>query len=111
MEYDPMDAAIAWARERWPDAGRVLSRATYEDRIALVFQAGYKVVVPLSEIAPVVEPVVAAVIDAPVERVEVQASPAAVRLAKKNGLALTSITGTGKNGKVTVADVRKAMKA
>lgn len=41
--------------------------------------------------------------------VEVEATPAASRLAAEAGIALTALTGTGKDGRVTVSDVRIAM--
>jgi pyruvate/2-oxoglutarate dehydrogenase complex dihydrolipoamide acyltransferase (E2) component len=101
MEYDQMEAAIAWARERWPDAGSVLSRATYADRIALVFQAGYKIVVPLADLAepePESEPLP-----------EWTATLPAVRLAQARNIDLKTITGTGKDGKIILSDVREAI--
>jgi pyruvate/2-oxoglutarate dehydrogenase complex dihydrolipoamide acyltransferase (E2) component len=103
MEYDQMDAAIAWARERWPNAGAVLSRATYADRIALVFEAGYKVTVPLVELQP--------------EPEDAESCPswtatvAAVRYAQQRKIDLKTITGTGKDGKITLSDVREAIDA
>jgi pyruvate/2-oxoglutarate dehydrogenase complex dihydrolipoamide acyltransferase (E2) component len=40
---------------------------------------------------------------------EINASPAAKKLAEENGIDLTAVTGTGTNGGITKADVEKAV--
>jgi len=63
------------------------------------------VVVPAAP-APVVEPVV----DSAVDPKRIKASPLARRLAKKKGINLAAITGTGPKGRITKGDVEKVAK-
>lgn len=42
---------------------------------------------------------------------EINANPAAIKLAAKEGMDLTTITGTGADGKINKADVKKAVAA
>ena len=57
---------------------------------------------------PTTAPVAAVVDEAPADAVEVKATAAAVALAAELGVDLSAVTGTGKEGRVTADDVRKA---
>ena len=77
---------------------RVMTYAIYEDRIAIVVNNGVKgcpkYVVPLVELVPL-----ALVVDA---------TKAAWALADEKGIDLAYVVGTGKDGRVSVGDVRQA---
>ncbi|MEW6266742.1 MAG: 2-oxo acid dehydrogenase subunit E2 [Thermodesulfobacteriota bacterium] len=57
--------------------------------------------------APAAEPRKAAAAEAPAEKKFVQASPAARRLAKELSLEISLVPGTGPDGRITEADVKK----
>jgi len=99
-----VDEAIAWIKERRPDAGDELSYRLYADMISIVIAPGYKYQIPLDELRRRVS-----------ARVPIPAcagmrfTAAAGKLAHEHDINLKTITGTGKAGLITVADVRSAI--
>jgi len=88
-------AAVGYIQDRRDDTGQVLSHRVYDDHIAVVIEPGYKYVIGLDEL----------------HLSEPEATPAAARLATDHNLNLTTIVGTGKNGRITVPDVQEAKDA
>ena len=81
------------------DEGDVLSSKVYEDRLAFVVRQGHKYVIPLDELQPEdVEP----------ER-EIEATTEAMAYAREHEVDLATVTGTGKDGRILVRDVRGAL--
>jgi len=88
-----LQAAVRYIQDRRDDTGQVLSHRVYDDRIAVVIEPGYKYVIGLDEL----------------HLSEPDATPAATKLAIEHNLNLTTIVGTGKNGRITVPDVQEAI--
>lgn len=87
-----LHVALVWLSEQGIDVdpADILTWRVYPDNVAMVVNPGYKYVVPRPIIIPV------------------SATPAARRLAEENGLNICIVVGTGKDGRITVADVTEA---
>lgn len=90
---------------------RVMTYAVYDDHLAMVVNNGIKgcpkYLVPLVELELAVG--LEELVEEPVAKAEpvVKATPAARIFAKKHGIDLVTVAGTGKGGKVSIADVRQ----
>lgn len=90
-----LHAAIGYIKDRRDDVGEVLSWRLYPDRIAVVIYPGYKYVIGLDEL----------------NLPDPEATSAAAALATEHNLNLTTIVGTGKDGRILVSDVQEAIDA
>jgi len=79
--------------------GGWLSYRVYGDRIVIVMVAGYKYTVPLSELSKPKE--------IAIDQGDFKYTLAAFKLAQVHDIDLTTITGTGKDGRITVLDIKK----
>ena len=96
-----MDERIeAAARYVGAEPDQVMSGRVYADRVAIVIdwgiKGGKKYLVPRSELEQSPPPDITA---------------AAARLARRHGIDAITITGTGRNGRITVTDVRETIHA
>lgn len=94
---------------------RVIDYTVYEDRVAMVVNNGIKgcpkYTVPLVELDLAVG--LEELVKEPMVKAEpvVSATHAARILAKKHGIDLATVMGTGRGGKVSIADVRQVQAA
>lgn len=95
-DQELLEAALDWIRENGshPITG-VLSWRAYEDNVVVIIEPGPKYVVPRSELKERHAP-------------EVNATESARKEADRYGIDLTTITGTGRGGRIVKRDVQEA---
>ncbi len=97
------------ARHVGAQPGQVMSGRVYADHVAIVIdwgiKGGKKYLVPLVDLCPP-EPTTKR---EPLNRDALACTAAAARLAQQHNINISTITGTGKGGRITVSDVRETI--